>query len=60
MRYFVSMRYSIRRAEAELLAVVQDGENVDADLVQEAWDMFRRDVAHSEAGEEAGASPSRS
>ena len=46
---FVSMRNSICRAEAELLAVAHDGENVDAEQVQEAWDMFQRSVAQYEA-----------
>ena len=48
-RYFVSMRNSICRAEAELLAVAHDGENVDAEQVQEAWYMFQRSVAQYEA-----------
>ena len=50
-RYFVSMRNSICRAEAKLklLAVAHDGENVDAEQVEEAWDMSQRSIEQYEA-----------
>ena len=47
-RHFVSMRNSIRRAEAELLAVAHDGEDPDYGEIEEVWRMFQECVGQYE------------